>query len=343
MTSRQVTVTAPSRLHFGLFAAANVRAGPVGGIGLMLDRPRSQVRLARSARLEVTADEPGRILRVVRQWFSLRAVNLGIAPSCAEELPIAIRHLAGPPPHIGLGSGTQLALSVVAGLDRWFEISSELSVDHAMHFGRGRRSAVGSAGFLQGGLICDFGEGDSAAGSQRLTGLPLPRDWRVVLFRPVHGRGLHGPEEEELFAALSPSDERHRRGLRQIATDAILPAARAADFEAFSAAIHELNFRAGLLFAAFQQGPFNGGNLSRMIAYLRNAGVSGVGQSSWGPTGFALCADPAAAERVRRLLEANFQSELTWLETAAIASRGHVLCETKAGASTMEWPRIARR
>jgi predicted sugar kinase len=34
------------------------------------------------------------------------------------------------------------------------------------------------------------------------------------------------------------------------------------------------------------------------VARLRKSGVCGVGQSSWGPTVFALAADPADAQRI---------------------------------------------
>lgn len=44
-----------------------------------------------------------------------------------------------------------------------------------------------------------------------------------------------------------------------------------------------------------QGGPFASPRIGELVKTLRAAGVRGVGQSSWGPTVFALCESDAAA------------------------------------------------
>ena len=72
---------------------------------------------------------------------------------------------------------------------------------------------------------------------------------------------------------------------------AILPAAEAGDLEAFGEAVHEFNRRAGEPFAAAQGGPYASPAVAGLIGELRQLGVAGVGQSSWGPTVFAVVGD----------------------------------------------------
>jgi beta-ribofuranosylaminobenzene 5'-phosphate synthase len=46
--------------------------------------------------------------------------------------------------------------------------------------------------------------------------------------------------------------------------------------------------------------------LARIVAHLRGQGIRGVGQSSWGPTLYALAPDAAEAERIANDVEATF-------------------------------------
>ena len=59
---------------------------------------------------------------------------------------------------------------------------------------------------------------------------------------------------------------------------------------------------AGQCFAHIQGGPYNGPHLAQLVDTIRSLGVRGVGQSSWGPTLFALLPEQAAAERFQRCL-----------------------------------------
>ncbi len=61
------------------------------------------------------------------------------------------------PPHIGLGSGTQLSLAIAVALAKVFKVQAstqELTV--AMN--RARRTGVGTAIFEKGGFVVDGGK-----------------------------------------------------------------------------------------------------------------------------------------------------------------------------------------
>ena len=60
------------------------------------------------------------------------------------------------------------------------------------------------------------------------------------------------------------------------------------DLGAFGEAVHEFNRQAGIIFASVQQGPYADARAAEVIEYIRAQGIAGAGQSSWGPTVFAL-------------------------------------------------------
>ena len=58
--------------------------------------------------------------------------------------------------------------------------------------------------------------------------------------------------------------------------------------ETFGDAIFRFGRLAGECFAAVQNGPFASEEIERLVNSIREFGVPGAGQSSWGPTVFAV-------------------------------------------------------
>src|SRR5258708_25991378 len=83
-----------------------------------------------------------------------------------------------------------------------------------------------------------------------------------------------------------------------------LPAMAERDIESFGNAIGELQRITGDYFAPAQGGRFASPAVAEVLAWFESQGIAGIGQSSWGPTGFAIVAgenlspgDWAAARR----------------------------------------------
>ena len=144
----------------------------------------------------------------------------------------------------------------------------------------------------------------------------LPQEWRVVLFNLPASATWHGDRERAAFAAAGAGNS---EALRRIAETAILPAARAGDIDAFGEAVHEFNRRAGEPFVAAQGGAYASLEIAELIADVRAAGVRGVGQSSWGPTVFAIVEDSDTAMSL--VLRFNRRVPVT----VARVSTGHAL------------------
>ncbi len=65
----QVTVTAPSRLHFGLFSVGDIVARKFGGIGLMIDQPRTVVTAVPSEALRVSGPSAADARSAIHVWL----------------------------------------------------------------------------------------------------------------------------------------------------------------------------------------------------------------------------------------------------------------------------------
>jgi predicted sugar kinase len=91
----------------------------------------------------------------------------------------------------------------------------------------------------------------------------------------------------------------------------LLPALREADLENFSEALYDFNGRVGAGFAPVQFGTYTSAQTAELITYLRRQGIRGVGQSSWGPTIFAVVSDAGRAEHVAKHLHERFAQNLT--------------------------------
>jgi beta-ribofuranosylaminobenzene 5'-phosphate synthase len=124
----------------------------------------------------------------------------------------------------------------------------------------------------------------------------FPEEWSVVLAIPGDLEGSHGRGETEAFASLGPSDLRRTDALCRLVLLGMLPALVERDLDAFGEALHDFNRRVGEMFRPVQNDQYAHPRVAALIRFLRAEGVRGVGQSSWGPTVYAIVhRDDAAA------------------------------------------------
>jgi beta-ribofuranosylaminobenzene 5'-phosphate synthase len=259
----------------------------------MVEQPGLRLELREDPALVATGRLSMRAIHFAHAWARFH----GRPPPAAR-----IRIVDVPAEHAGLGTGTQLGLSVAAGLNALFGLPSLSPQELAIAAGRGLRSAVGTYGFVHGGLIVEQGKLPGEPISPLDCRIDLPAAWRFVLVRPAGVVGLTGADEAAVMAALPEVPADVTAGLIALAGDQIVPAAATANFEAFAAGVHEYGRRAGELFAARQGGPYNGPVLAELVSRIQSLGYQGVGQSSWGPTLFVACRDQATAEQLARQL-----------------------------------------
>jgi beta-RFAP synthase len=253
-----------------------------GGVGCMIDRPG--IKLVISPAREFTAIGPlAERVRLFAETFT-RMSGTSAVLRCKIEV------VAAPSAHVGLGSGTQLGLAVAAGLNAFLHGTSVTDVKElAQLAGRGRRSAIGVHGFAQGGLLIEAGKTAEGEISPLIARTELPGAWRFVLLCPKQLQGLSGAAESRAFEEqLSPVPLETTGALCHEAFLNLLPAAIEGHFAAFSESLFQFGHLAGSCFASLQGGPYAGAQVTQLVERCRALGVLGVGQTSWGPTVFAL-------------------------------------------------------
>jgi beta-RFAP synthase len=305
----QVEVITPSRLHFGMFSFGRPGARQFGGVGMMIEPPGVRLRLTPESHLHVRGPLAERAVEFVHRW----ATRMGLARPPHVHIDV----LDAPPQHAGYGAGTQLGLAVAAGLNAMHGRSWDSAAELAALVERGRRSSVGIYGFQHGGLIVEHGKLPHETIAPLQSRSDIPDEWRVVLIQPNFHSGLSGGEEQQAFAGLAPVPDDVTRVLWHEAEARMMPAIRAGDFAAFSESVYRFGQVAGMCFASVQGGPYNGAVLSEIVATARRLGVTGVGQSSWGPTIYCFMPDePTAQDFVSRM-----QGELPTIDANYLVSR----------------------
>ena len=283
-----VSVTAPSRLHFGLLSFGRPGVRQFGGAGVMVERPGLRLRITPNNSFQVIGPLRERVRTIAERYR--RFWELSALPGCTVEV------VSAPPEHVGLGTGTQLTLAVVAGLDRFRAVEPLDVVELAHLAGRAARSAVGTYGFAQGGLLIEPGKLDCEPVAPLEHRIDLPDAWRIALVIPAQQRGLSGDAERAAFGNLPAVSAETTAALVAELAEELIPAATEGQFERFSESLYRYGHAAGMCFAARQGGPFASPRVAMLVETIRSLGIRGVGQSSWGPTVFAVLPNEAAAD-----------------------------------------------
>ncbi|WP_255607452.1 beta-ribofuranosylaminobenzene 5'-phosphate synthase family protein [Ancylobacter sp. Lp-2] len=291
-----VRVIAPARLHLGFLDLSGSLGRRFGSLGLTLDQPTLSLRMQPADALVATGPDAPRARAAVERVAAAFDLDPRVAVTVERALP----------PHAGLGSGTQLALAAGSALAalRGRPLDARTLTDA---LDRGARSGIGMGAFAQGGVLLDGGK---AAGHHApppiLARHPFPADWRILLAFDDTAHGLSGSEEVSAMNALPPFEEALAGHLCRLTLMVALPALVEEDCTGFGAAVGEIQARLGDHYARAQGGRYTSRDVEAAMEFAAAEGATGVGQSSWGPTGFALVASPDAAERLAALLRQRF-------------------------------------
>lgn len=302
-----VTVSSPSRLHFGLFSVGQLVGREFGGIGLMVQGPRTTITTETSDRfslLDQSADAIGSDretagCRAVEKWLSHFGDLLPSPLSSAtplEDLPVTISILQACPRHNGLGSGTQLAITVALALEQHFGLPSAKPDEMAIATGRAGRSAIGTFGCFEGGFLVDRGKTPNENVAPIDLRIDFPEHWPIALvyleqlgeLAPTTAAGLHGIAEVDAFKKISPTTESQLEEMRSLVKNRIVPSLIQEDYCEFGNALQAFGRRSGDYFTSVQGGTFANNHIEEIVDLISKSGVPAVGQTSWGPCVFAI-------------------------------------------------------
>jgi beta-RFAP synthase len=287
----KVVVEAAARLHLG-FLDLNGECGRLfGSLGVAIEHPRCVVEARPASRPETCGEAADDVLQVLD----------ALGRSLGAEPAVAVRVVESIPRHAGLGSGTQLRLAAALAASR--VLGHRLPTGELARLGgRGRRSGIGIAVFEQGGFVVDAGRRHGTADPGWQAPPPVimrhavPEDWRFVVVTPADTRGLSGAPEEHAFRTVPPMPGDHVGRICRLVLMKAAPAILADDIRAFGEAVTEVQNLVGEHFAPYQGGGVYASPTGKLAVELAlEHGAAGVGQSSWGPTVFALTRGSGAA------------------------------------------------
>jgi beta-ribofuranosylaminobenzene 5'-phosphate synthase len=283
-----VFVEAPSRLHFGVLDLHGGLGRRFGGMGAAIPTPSLLVEAARADEVEVDGADAERAAGFARRILALYGQPGGVRLRVHRAIPS----------HVGLGSGTQLGLAIARAVAELYELPTATR-ELARAVDRGRRSAIGTWAFESGGFIL---EGGRRPGTDDVAPLlaryEIPPTWRYVVVIPSAAPGLSGDAEADAFRRLPTPDLHEVEHVAHLVLMRLLPGLVERDLEAFGGALSEIQRITGGWFAGAQGSIFAPGPTGPLIERLASAGALGVGQSSWGPTAYAIV---DGAERGREL------------------------------------------
>ncbi len=324
MEPRRVCVSAPARLHFGLLCPGQGAVRRFGGVGVMLQQPRTTVRISPGPHYALPAESAlaRRLDQVVRHTCQYLSVEY--------PPPIQIELLERIAAHRGLGSGTQLAMGTAWALLGSFSPKPvppqpQLLAQLAQ---RGRRSAVGVYGFCHGGWIVEPGKQEQESLAPLLLRLENPRPWRWLLVEPPLPSGCSGVREQQAFDALKNLPPETTDRLWRVLFGQLVPALQAGRFADTAQALGLYSRLAGECFAPFQGGTFAHPGIATLVEKIRRWGYEGVGQSSWGPTVFVLVENSQQALNLQQKLQAHSQLPLKFTITATETQGARVIEES---------------
>jgi beta-ribofuranosylaminobenzene 5'-phosphate synthase len=295
----RVRVDAGARLHVGFQNLSLARERLYGGVGVAIEEPRV-VLTAEPAR-SVVCEDP-----LVADYVERVCEVLGV-----DGARVAVE--ASLPRHVGLGSGTQVALATLAAVARAHGRDPDVR-RRAPDLDRGGRSGVGVAAFETGGFVVDAGHP-----TERFTTEPppagewtvpavvarhaLPAEWRFVLALADAEPGRSGEaENESMRAVVEHADPSVADDLAALLVRRLLPAVAEGRLEDFGDAVDAFGRLNGAWYADEQGGVYRPPAGRLIDALADRPSVRGVGQSSWGPAVYGVT-DASLAEEARAAAE----------------------------------------
>lgn len=288
-----VRASVGGRLHFGFQNLSLAHERLYGSLGVALDSPRV-----------VAEADPAETIRcdhAQARAHAERAVELLGVPGADVTVVEAL------PRHVGLGSGTQLALAVLAAVAAAHGEPPQVR-ERAPKMGRGGRSGVGVATFERGGFVLDTGHPTERFTADRPPrgewSVPdvaarhaIPDDWRFVVALPDSGPGRSGDDEDEsMRSVVERADPAIADDIAAVVTRRVLPAVAAGDRETFGAGVAEIGRLNGAWYADEQGGVYRP-PVGDVVAELGGSpAISGAGQSSWGPAVYGVTGEEQADE-----------------------------------------------
>ncbi|MEM4552614.1 MAG: hypothetical protein QXI86_00065 [Ignisphaera sp.] len=292
-----ICIETSARLHLGFYNFFEDGIA-YGGLGVAIEYPKIRVKVYRDTGFSVINKVHGLYVDDVVDLVknSLNVSSIGIVVEEAYSR------------HVGLGSTTQLALSISYGIAKLLDMKYSVR-ELAVALGRGRDSGIGVATFEYGGFVVDSGRrvNQRVEVPRSVNDIPqilfrsyLPEDWYFIVIIPHGIKGLDEVRERSVMDYPQPLPRDLQYELYKLLLLHIIPSIVRRDIEVFGKAITKLQRIVGEYFSKYQGGIYCCREAEEIVNALLNSGAQGAGQSSWGPTVYGIISGKDNAFRVLR-------------------------------------------
>lgn len=296
-----VSINTSARLHLGFFDLNGELGRKFGSLGLAISEPSTLIKMRKSHVIEATGTQSLRVEHIINQIKS--ALQMPAHHNAQVNVVEAMSA------HAGLGSGTQLALAVGMAFSQLYALNLS-ATEIAKMTTRGARSGIGIGTFMHGGVVVDGGRGKATNLPPIIARADFPNDWRILLIMDSSHQGVHGEQELAAFRRLAPAPRGVADRLCWHVLMQAMPALAERDFDSFGLAIRALQHATGDYFSTVQGGGrYASASVANVMSWLETQGVVCAGQSSWGPTGFAIFETESAANSLMEQLNKAFSTQ----------------------------------
>lgn len=289
-----ITLNSPARIHIGFLDMGKSSLRKFGSLGLTISKYSYIIQIEKSKKIEISCNDPilsnkiNNIIILLRKDISFSNFK--------------IRVLSKIPMHSGLGSGTQLALSIGYLITKLNKI--KFDVNHiATILKRGSRSGIGIESFKNGGFNIDVGKlKKSSSPPLNILNLKWPIEWKIILLFDQNIIGVHGKDEVKEFETLREPNKNYSNENCKNLLMKIIPGLMEKNFTEFSDGIRIIQNNMSKTFYKKKK-KFASKTIEQIFNNLDKIDCNGYGQSSWGPTGFIFCENTKKRNELLNYLE----------------------------------------
>ena len=264
--SAQVNIETNSRLHLGFISLNSSTPYMYGGAGLSISGYPTIINIRKYKKFE--SNLPKEISNKILTFLKANQLNTLIRIECKHR----------PENHIGLGTGTQLTLSIEELITKFYELDIKVNI-----FNRNFRSGIGLNSYLKGGFIIDAPKKDLSQ-NQIIFHSKFPSSWKTILLFDSKKKGLHGKSEKNFFA--STKSDSLRMKLSDITLNELIPSVIYEDFNIFAKSLTEFQKLNATFYSKVQKSLYLSSDINKIVNQISKKFIVGCGQSSWGPTSY---------------------------------------------------------
>ena len=264
----EIKIIANSRLHFGFLNLKSSSSYSYGGMGLSIDRYPTILRVSRASKFESN----------LKKTLRDKIFNFLCSNNLSKK--ICIDCIESPQKHIGLGSGTQLILSIEEAISKFYRFNKNINF-----FNRNYRSGVGINSYRNGGFIVDSPKNNLLT-NEIIFKTSFPKEWKIILLFDSKAKGLHGSSESRFFS--SDTTISLRKKLSDLTLNEIIPSIIYKDFDIFARSLTQFQDLNSLFYSSIQKSNYLSHDIAKVVKKVSMKFNVASGQSSWGPTSYML-------------------------------------------------------